>query len=128
MTGRKIAITLMVAAVVIGGGLGAYAATGADDSAYPGQTQEVAPGETFAITLESNPTTGYSWQAQYDQTLLELVDQTFEPSSDLAGAGGQETLVFKALQNGNTKVTTVYKRPWEDTSIKTQVFDVKISG
>ena len=128
MRRRKIVVTIAVAALILGGGLGAYAATGGEEAAHSSQTLQVAPGETFEIALESNPTTGYTWQAEYDEKCLELVGQAFEPSSDLIGAGGIETLVFKAVEDGETKVTLVYQRPWEETSIETQVFDVQVGG
>ena len=127
----KVVTTMLAAALILGGGLGGWSATSADTRAEniadSDQAVEVAADGTFEITLDSNPTTGYSWQAEYDETYLELVDRTFEPSSDAIGAGGSETLVFKALRNGDTTVTLEYKRPWEETSITTESFDVKIS-
>jgi len=83
-------------------------------------------GGTFEIVLDSNPTAGYSWQVEYDETHLELVDQTFQASSDLIGAGGTETFVFEALRDGETKVTMVYKRPWEQDVLRTKAFVVVV--
>ena len=46
-----------------------------------GQTIDVGVNQEFIIALESNPTTGYGWQASYDETALELVggESTYEP-------------------------------------------------
>jgi inhibitor of cysteine peptidase len=88
----------------------------------------VAPGDIFEISLDSNPTTGYSWQADFDQEYLELVSQEFvPPQSDLVGAGGTEIFAFQALEVGETKLTLVYKRSWETEAAETRVFIIKIS-
>ena len=84
-------------------------------------------GGTFEIALDSNPTTGYSWQAECDAAYLELVDQTFQASSeDLIGAGGTETFVFKPIHDGQTELTMVYERPWEQDALQTELYVVVI--
>ena len=83
-------------------------------------------GGTFTISLESNPTTGYSWQAEFDPESLELVSEDFTSDSTLIGAGGIQTFEFMALKQGQVLVTMVYKRPWEDGSIDTKVIPVNI--
>jgi len=83
-------------------------------------------GETFTISLESNPTTGYSWQAEFDAESLELVSEDFSSDSTLLGAGGVQKFEFRALKQGQFQVTMIYKRPWENESIDTKVIDVKI--
>ncbi len=74
--------------------------------------------QEFVIAFESNATTGYAWEASYDETMVELVEQTYELSPEaeqgLVGAGGKDVFRFKALKKGETKITMVYKRPWED--------------
>ena len=84
-------------------------------------------GGTFTISLESNPTTGYSWQAEFDSESLELVSEDFASDSTLIGAGGIQTFEFLALKEGQIEVTMVYKRPWENESIDTKVFPVKVT-
>ena len=32
----------------------------------------------FIIALDSNPTTGYGWQENYDEGMLELVKKTYD--------------------------------------------------
>jgi len=53
------------------------------------------------IALESNPTTGYSWEADYDVTVLQLTEETFElgerARQAVVGAGGTELFRFKGL-------------------------------
>lgn len=71
-------------------------------------------GETFTITLDSNITTGYSWEVVCDKKYLKLVSSAYiHPKTNLDGAGGQEEFVFKAFKKGTTKLTLNYRRPWE---------------
>ncbi len=82
------------------------------------------------IALESNPTTGYSWEADYDETVLELVQNSYEPGEfakqGAVGAGGTEFFRFKALKSGEIKITMSYKRPWEQDILDQKVFTVDI--
>ena len=82
------------------------------------------------IALESNPTTGYSWEASYDETMLELVEETYElgeyAQQGVVGAGGTELFRFRALNSGEVEITMVYKRPWEEEILDQKVFKVDI--
>jgi len=82
------------------------------------------------IALESNPTTGYSWEAEYDTATLELVEETFElgeyANQSIVGAGGTELFRFKGLSKGETKITFNYKRSWETEILDTKVFTVEV--
>jgi len=120
-------ITSVLAVCLIagcGGGVKAYS--------DPDETIDINPNKEFIIliALESNPTTGYSWEANYDETMLELVEETYElgeyAQQGAAGAGGTELFRFRALKKGEVEITMVYKRPWEEESIDTKVFTVSI--
>ena len=77
---------------------------------------EVEVGQEFAVTLESNPTTGYRWRLAepLDSAALELVNSEFErPETDLVGAGGEEVWTFRAKRRGETVVRLEYAQPWE---------------
>ncbi len=87
----------------------------------------VEVGDSFILSRDSNPTTGYAWQAQFDDELLELVETKFEPSSEAIGAGGVESFEFRALKQGDTEITMVYKRSWEEGYIEKVVFGVHIT-
>ena len=82
------------------------------------------------IALESNPTTGYSWEASYDETMLELVEETYElgeyAQQGVVGAGGTELFRFRALKTGEVEITMVYKRSWEEEALDQKVFTVDI--
>jgi inhibitor of cysteine peptidase len=120
---------LLVAALAIGLVAGCIGQIETYDD--PGQAIDTEVNQQFVIALGSNPTTGYSWQASYDETMLELVggqSKYEEPKSGLLGAGGVEYFRFKALQTGRTEITLVYKRPWEEPTPQdlTKVFTIHI--
>lgn len=75
-------------------------------------------GQTLTISLESNPTTGYSWQViEIDAAILEQSGEAeYKQASGtegMTGAGGVETWRFQALAAGQTTLTLGYMRPWE---------------
>jgi predicted secreted protein len=93
-------------------------------------TIEVKAGGEFIITLDSNPTTGYSWKASYDEAQFELVSDNYEQDETeemMTGVGGTQYLRFKALKAGNFEITLDYQRSWEDEAIEQKVFSVSVS-
>ena len=98
----------------------------------PGQAIEIGTNQEFVIALGSNPTTGYGWQESYDNTILELMEKTYKPGEEakegVVGAGGVEYFRFKTLNKGETEITLVYKRPWEEPTSQdvTKVFTIDI--
>jgi len=97
-----------------------------------GQTIDIGVNQEFVIALGSNPTTGYGWQESHDESMLELVEKTYklgkEAEQGMVGAGGVEYFRFKPLKTGETEITLVYKRPWEEPTPQdvTKVFTVNI--
>jgi predicted secreted protein len=74
----------------------------------PGESIAVAQGRNFTITLRSNPSTGYTWQPQYDHTALSLVGSVFisDPNPyHLVGVPGSQIFTFQGLAKGTTTVT-----------------------
>ena len=77
-------------------------------------------GAILAVTLESNPTTGYSWEVVEDgaPVLAQLgdseyvMDETEDPPAP--GTGGVETWHYQAAEAGEAKLTLIYHRPWEE--------------
>jgi len=110
------------------------AGCGTEVKAYsdPDKIIEINAGTEFdiVISLDSNPTTGYSWVPAYGQDELVLVDQNYQPGENaqngLLGAGGTEIFRFKAQKTGQTTITMSYQRPWETTAIEQKVFNVVV--
>lgn len=77
--------------------------------------KKVPTPQTVTITLASNPTTGYSWQASQTEELFKI-DSSYsekEHPEGMVGVGGNETFTFTPLKAGKTEVTLTYARPWE---------------
>ena len=83
------------------------------------QELEVDAGDSFTVTLCSNPTTGFQWEEARisDQTVLEQTDRKFVgPESEPPpppGTPGQEVWTFQALKEGQSTISIDYSRPWE---------------
>ena len=94
----------------------------------------------FQITLESNPTTGYSWRLfEIDRTVMTPLKQIYHAPPTfihvkgkkefLAGAPGYEVWTFEVNHAafavpGISKMTLTYMRPWETGSGITKTFVV----
>jgi inhibitor of cysteine peptidase len=99
-------------------------------AADKGGQVEVKVGEQIVITLDGNPSTGYTWEAKdLDATMFEQVgDPAFSSSNPgLVGSGGTLTLTFKALKAGSASLTLVYHRPWETGVDPTDTFAVTVT-
>ena len=93
-----------------------------------GQSVEVSSGDRITITLEGNPTTGYSWEpGEFDASVVELVGEAdYKSDSKMLGSGGVYTFTLKALAPGATTVKFIYHRSWEDAE-PAQVFEVTLN-
>ncbi|MFC1847467.1 protease inhibitor I42 family protein [Chloroflexota bacterium] len=115
-------VSMLVASLLAGcGGVKTY--LDAEKTINTGVNQE------FVIALDSNPTTGYGWEESYDDSVLNLVDDRYEPdekAAGLVGAGGTQYFQFEALKAGQTEITLVYKRHWETEILEQKVFNVDI--
>ena len=71
--------------------------------------------QTVSITLDSNPTTGFSWQVAQSEELFSVETNYVEDEHEegLVGVGGKETITLTPLKAGKTEVTLTYARPWE---------------
>lgn len=90
---------------------------GVEEYQDPANIIEVEEGDEFAIVLESNPTTGYTWELAepLDEEIIHLVKTEFEePDTELLGASGEEKWTFEAIGLGDTSITLSYVRPWEE--------------
>lgn len=74
-------------------------------------------GQQHTLAIESNPSTGYCWAAEYDEESLTLVSEDYEQKkSDVVGAAGIQKFTFRGLTEGSTTITLHYARPWESRS------------
>ncbi|OGO29258.1 MAG: hypothetical protein A2136_10790 [Chloroflexi bacterium RBG_16_54_11] len=88
------------------------------DATAAGTTQQLGVQEMVAISLESNPSTGYRWFAKSSHPLVidqqgEAVYKEPDSTGSSLGAAGTEILYFTALSAGKATITLEYKRSWE---------------
>jgi predicted secreted protein len=87
-------------------------------------------GEEFAISLKSNPSTGFEWWTKFDPNYLSLVNSTFvsgNEKSGMLGVPGTEMLTFSAKSAGNTDVIMLLLQPWENGTIaERKIFPINI--
>jgi predicted secreted protein len=98
---------------------------GADD------TMHAKLNEPFNISLDSNPTTGYSWTVDFDHEYLSGGTEVYSTSNTSqpisVGGGSKQIFNFTPIQEGRTIISAVYKRPWEDTAAEKRTFLIVIS-
>ena len=89
---------------------------------------KLAVGQTYSISLDSNPTTGYSWKlASPTNSVFELVTNSYEPGkhpNGMVGVGGVEHWTIKAIGKGRAELTLDYMRPWEKVAVKTNALTI----
>jgi len=85
----------------------------------PGESSEVKVLEpnAWADQLESNPTTGYSWEVIYQSYNLVVDDMTYTQSEtddpDVVGVGGYDYLEFHVEEGDRAILILEYSQTWE---------------
>lgn len=118
-----VAVISMLVVSLIAGCSGAVAYTD------PERVINTTVNQEFTIALDSNPTTGYNWEVSYDENMLSLEKEEYNPDAKapgLLGAGGTQYYRFKALKVGETEITVTYKRSWETGYAEQKAFTVDI--
>ena len=82
------------------------------------ETFNIEAGQTFSLSLEANPSTGYSWVLSQppDEKILKLLSQNFVPSGNQVGAPGKDVWKFQGLIAGNTGFILQYQ-PSQGTNV-----------
>ena len=93
-----------------------------------GKTIEMSKGGTLSIVLEGNPSTGYLWEVDsVEARVLKPVGEAeFKPVSDAPGSGGKVKLQFEAVEPGETLLSLIYHRPWEQDVLPEENFEVTV--
>ncbi|MDD5191484.1 MAG: protease inhibitor I42 family protein [Dehalococcoidales bacterium] len=94
--------------------------TGDDFSAQPNiiKTIEVVYPGSVVVTLDSNATTGFSWNEQpqiSDTGIVTQYDHNYvaPTATGVVGAAGKEVWTFKPQKTGAVTISFEYSRPWE---------------
>ena len=120
-----IAVLLATLIVAAGCSPSREVALGAKDD---GRRVEIDQGRTLAITLESNPTTGYLWEVvELDEGILRQMEEAeFKPKSELVGAPGTQTFRFQARGTGDVTLRLVHHRTWEKDKDPLETFSLHV--
>ena len=94
-----------------------------------GREKQLKKGQTLVVTLEGNPTTGYSWEAADpldEQVLRQVGEAEFKQESEALGAGGVQILRFEAVNAGKFTLKLVYHRPWEKDVEPLETYSIQV--
>jgi len=94
-----------------------------------GREMQLKKGQTLVVTLEGNPTTGYSWEVAEplsEQVLRQAGEPEFQQESDLVGAGGVQILRFEAVNAGKMTLKLIYHRPWERDVEPLETYSIQV--
>jgi len=102
-----------------------------NDSDNGGQVTLIQ-GQILAVTLESNPTTGYSWAPVEKQNSIldQFGDSLYLPSEQedgTVGAGGWEIFYFRSISAGQETLELIYRRPWETDVEPAKTFSIEVT-
>jgi inhibitor of cysteine peptidase len=86
-----------------------------------GRAVEATVGDTIAIRLSENPSTGYSWSATSSDGLQQLESRFATPSVSpaLVGAPGTRVFTYEVRAGGRQSVEAIYARSWETGASRT---------
>ncbi|MDZ7394162.1 MAG: protease inhibitor I42 family protein [candidate division KSB1 bacterium] len=92
-----------------------------------GRVLHLRQGTELTVSLEGNPTTGFTWEvAELDSAaIVQEKEAEFVPHSRLIGAPGTFTFHFRALKKGTATLRLVYRRPWEK-EVPADTFSVRV--
>ena len=128
LLGSITAVIVLAVGIVGCGGSGSTIELTAADA---GTTVQAKVGDPIVITLEANPTTGYDWHLQpgLDEAVVTFVKQTYEQgaaASGVVGAGGEDTIEFKAVGAGTTTISLAYTQAGSGAGDDTYEVDVEV--
>lgn len=100
------------------------ATVGAGDN---GNMVSVREGSLIKVSLDENPTTGYSWNETVTAGLTIVDSKYVSSGSGLMGAGGVHEWTIKAVGKGQQQFSAIYKRSWEPIADNETKFTLNIS-
>lgn len=124
---KKIGVLLIATLVIVGCVLAAGCTTQVADPSMTISVTKIGDinyniGDTFSVTLPSNPTTGYDWYVSEELTSKGLsYEKEFildTASEGLLGAGGSTKWTFTAKEAGEQILSLLYMRNGDDSSVR----------
>ncbi|MGJ8526141.1 hypothetical protein LMG33818_001889 [Halomonadaceae bacterium LMG 33818] len=93
------------------------------------QTLNAQVGKLAHISLEANPTTGYTWMVKQLPSNLILIDGHYQENQHeegMVGVGGHYTYTFIGQHVGTAKLQLIYGQSFNKASWKTRTITVHV--
>lgn len=92
------------------------------------KTRKLKIGDVDVISLRGNPTSGYSWEIEYDDKFLE-VTRVIDRMNGRSGSSSIFKYKINPIRKGKTSIELFYYKPWEgkDTAIKHEAIEYEIN-
>jgi inhibitor of cysteine peptidase len=98
-----------------------------------GRTLALALGQFLVISLDSNPTTGFTWV--FNDASTPVVTRQGEPrfvtaassTEPVTGAGGSQIWTFRGAQAGTGLLRLEYRQPWNTAGAAAQVLELTLN-
>jgi inhibitor of cysteine peptidase len=120
--------------VTVGGSAPSSSSTSSSVKTYTKADKNITVkvGQEFAIVLDSNPSTGYTWNITGPLSpAVAKVSNTYTANpnpQNLAGSGGKDTWVFKGVSAGDALIQMEYLPPGTGGQPgETDVFNVTVN-
>ncbi len=92
-----------------------------------GHHVEVTAPQVLRITLPEVRTSGFRWVMRpFDQHIIVLVTDEFEPAVSGPGGGAIHRWEFRAEASGTVELAFEYRRPWERALLAARSFSVSV--
>ena len=127
-------VVAITAVTAVGCGSGSHSGVGGTGGGkvYTTSPIDVKAGDDFTISLEANPSTGYSWEltGPLDDKVVVELGSDHEPGTGTGvGVPGHQLFRFQAVGAGSATIGLQYVRPWETgvAPAQTSEFTVNVS-
>lgn len=105
------------------------AVTSPDEYTDPSIPIRVSLDDQLVLRLESNPSTGFSWQiaSPLDESIVRFEESRYvSDPSKLIGSGGSEYWTFRAVGTGRTTIAMRYVQSWESAEGTIREFQLEV--
>ena len=86
----------------------------------------IKKGESFSIILDDYSAAGYNWTYSINNDLLLPIGNPQYIKDEPVGSAGQTKFIFKGIGEGESIITMINKRSWEDITFQKIYYLVNI--
>jgi inhibitor of cysteine peptidase len=94
-----------------------------------GKQIEIYQGQILVVSLEAQPSTGYTWEVvELDELILRQEGEPeFQPTSGGIGAPGIQIFRFESISAGETDLRMIYHQPWVEGVEPLEIFSIHVT-